>query len=205
MSAQKHWDHVYETKQPDEVSWYSPHLEHSLKLISEATNHNKVAQICDVGAGESTLVDDLLEQGYTNLSALDISDAALAVTKKRLGKRKDLVTWYVGDITSIALPEAHFDVWHDRAVFHFLTEPEQRAAYVEQVKKSVKHGGRVIVAAFGPNGPLKCSGLDVVRYDSKSLHGQFGRSFELVEHTEENHITPWGTVQQFVYCYCKLL
>lgn len=189
MSAQKHWDHVYQTKQPDEVSWYSPHLEHSFKLISEAT-HDKAAQICDVGAGESTLVDDLLSQGYTNISALDISDAALAVTKNRLGARKDLVTWYVGDITSITLPEAHFDLWHDRAVFHFLTESDQRAAYIAQVMKSVKHGGHVIVGAFGPNGPLKCSGLDVVRYDPNSLHGQFGSSFALIEHTEENHITP---------------
>jgi hypothetical protein len=115
------------------------------------------------------------------------------------------VTWLHGDVTTYALPARHFDVWHDRAVFHFLTDPADRAAYVRQVARSVRIGGRVIVATFGLEGPAQCSGLDVVRYDANSLHGEFGPRFALVDHVDEAHRTPWGTVQQFVYCYCDLL
>jgi ubiquinone/menaquinone biosynthesis C-methylase UbiE len=202
MSVKEHWNQVYETKRPDEVSWYAPHLERSLELVARAAS-DKNANIIDVGGGEATLVDDLLELGYTNVSVLDISEAALKVAQKRLDSRKHSVKWVAGEITSVNLPKNSFDVWHDRAVFHFLTAPAQRAAYVEQVRRSMKHGGYVIVATFGPNGPLKCSGLDVVRYDSNELHAQFGDSFQLISHDEENHHTPFGTIQQFVYCYCK--
>jgi SAM-dependent methyltransferase len=203
MSATEHWDHIYQTKRAEEVSWYAPHLNRSLSFIAEAAP-DKSARIIDVGGGESTLVDDLLDQGYTAVSVLDISPAALSAVQARLGARKSAVNWLVGDAAAVALPEQHFDVWHDRAVFHFLTEPGQRAAYVAQVKKSVKHGGHVIVATFGPNGPLKCSGLDVVRYSHDALHAQFGSAFELIRHAEENHLTPSGVVQQFVYCYFRL-
>ncbi|MDQ9172437.1 class I SAM-dependent methyltransferase [Oxalobacteraceae bacterium R-40] len=202
MSIKEHWNRVYGTKKPDQVSWFAPHLDRSLSLITQAAP-NKGAAIIDVGGGEATLVDDLLDRGYTNVSVLDISDTALRVAQDRLGERKSLVKWIAGDITSISLPENVFDVWHDRAVFHFLTEPSQRAAYVEQVRKSLKHGGHVIIATFGPKGPLHCSGLDVVRYDTDALHAQFGVSFQIVSHGEENHLTPSGAVQQFVYCYCK--
>lgn len=202
-NTQEHWNHIYQTKQPDQVSWYAPHLDRSLALITKAAPEQS-ANIIDVGAGESTLVDDLLDKGYTNVSVLDLSEAALSVAKNRLGQRKDLVRWYVGDVTATPLPERYFDVWHDRAVFHFLTEPAQRAAYVSQVMKSVKRGGYVIVATFGPNGPLSCSGLDIVRYSPTELHQQFGDQFQMVGHDQENHVTPFGTVQQFVYCYCRL-
>lgn len=202
MSIHDHWNHVYRTKQPDEVSWYAPHLERSLNLVKQAAP-NKDAYIIDIGGGEATLVDDLVNQGYRHVSVLDISEAALKVAQNRLQDRRSAVNWITGDITNIELPVSTFDVWHDRAVFHFLTDQRQRLAYVEQVKKAVKHGGHVIVATFGPNGPLQCSGLDVVRYDANELHAQFGGAFELVSHEEENHRTPWGAMQQFVYCYCK--
>lgn len=200
--SKEHWNQVYITKAPTEVSWYAPHLERSLELVVQSTP-DKDAHIIDIGGGEATLVDDLLDLGYTRVKVLDISEAALAVAQNRLGSRKSTVDWIAGDILSVKLPENTYHVWHDRAVFHFLTDPIQRAIYVQQVKKSMKSGGYVIVATFGPHGPLQCSGLDVVRYDANELHAQFGGSFQLIRHAEEHHSTPFGTIQQFVYCYCK--
>jgi 2-polyprenyl-3-methyl-5-hydroxy-6-metoxy-1,4-benzoquinol methylase len=176
----------------------------SLRLITSA-NRDRRAKIIDVGGGESTLVDDLLSMGYRDITVLDLSDIALRVAKKRLGAPGAYVTWLHGDVTIHPFEKQSFDIWHDRAVFHFLTEQSERVAYVRQVEKAVKLGGHVIVATFGPNGPLKCSGLDVMRYDAEALHGEFGRAFELVDHLTEDHKTPGGTVQQFVYCYCRLL
>lgn len=203
MNPQSHWDHVYRTKKPTQVSWYRPHLEKSLELIASAAG-SLDASIIDVGGGESTLVDDLLDNGYHHLSVLDISPTAVNATRNRLGDRANLVSWLVGDVTTIQLPRHQYDVWHDRAVFHFLTNRASRLAYVRQVRDSVRIGGHVIVASFGPEGPLKCSGLDVVRYDAETLHGEFGAQFQLVKHLTEQHQTPFGTTQQFVYCYCKL-
>src|SRR5207248_10115800 len=154
--------------------------------------------------GESTLVDDLLAQGYQNITVLDISQTAIEATMKRIGTASSQVRWIVADITATQLEPAAYDVWHDRAVFHFLTAPEQRAAYVRQVTRSVKAGGHVIVSTFGPEGPTKCSGLDVVRYDAESLHEEFGTRFRLVESSKELHETPFGTTQQFLYCYCRV-
>lgn len=199
----EHWDHVYKTKAPDQVSWYRPHLETSLALIELAAGGLDAA-ILDAGAGESTLVDDLLDRGYTNITALDISPAAIAFTKARLGVRAEKVRWIVGDITHADLPQNFFDVWHDRAVFHFLTAPEHRCEYVRQVTGSVKPRGHVIIGAFGPDGPEKCSGLPVVRYDASSMHAEFGRGFRLIDHLSEDHQTPFGTVQQFVWCFCRV-
>lgn len=198
-----HWDTVYRTKAPDAVSWYRPHLERSLALIKRATP-DLSASIIDIGGGESTLVDDLLTGGYRAITVLDISPAAIEVAKKRLGGLAQHVTWLAADITETNLPKEQYDVWHDRAVFHFLTRPEQRDAYVRQVRHSMKPGGHVIVATFGPEGPTKCSGLDVVRYDADALHGEFGPRFRLVEHATELHQTPFGTTQQFLYCFCKV-
>lgn len=203
MDKNTHWETVYQTKAPDAVSWYSPHLETSLALIGRAVS-DKSASVIDVGGGESTLVDDLLAQGYQDISILDISKTAIEVAKSRLGQRSAEVHWLVADIIEVQLPRHHYDVWHDRAVFHFLTQPEQRAAYVRQVANAVKPGGHVTVATFGINGPEKCSGLDVVRYDADSLHNQFGTKFNLIESRQENHQTPFGTTQQFLYCFCKL-
>jgi 2-polyprenyl-3-methyl-5-hydroxy-6-metoxy-1,4-benzoquinol methylase len=203
MDTKSHWDKVYTTKAPDAVSWYRKHLETSLALIERAADARS-ASIIDVGGGESTLVDDLLLRGYTNIAILDISQAAIDVTKSRLGLAAEQVHWLVADITKVELEPRAYDVWHDRAVFHFLTAPEQRTAYVRQVARSVKPGGHVIVSAFGPEGPTKCSGLEVMRYDADSLHREFGTRFRLVESSTELHHTPFEATQQFLYCYCRL-
>jgi len=203
MDNKAHWEKVYTTKAPDAVSWFAPHLETSLKLIHQATR-DKHAALIDIGGGEATLVDDLLADGYQDISVLDISQKAIDVSKIRLGEKANQVNWYCADITDVALPQNHFDVWHDRAVFHFLTHDAQRLKYVEQVMRSVKHGGHVIISTFGPEGPEKCSGLDVVRYDATSLHNQFGKTFRLIDSSTEIHQTPMGTAQQFLYCFCRM-
>lgn len=202
-AAENHWNTVYDTKAPDAVSWYRPHLERSLDLITQAAPGTS-AQIIDVGGGESTLVDDLIARGYLNITVLDISQKAIDVACSRLGVRANAVSWTVADVTEADLPPNRFDVWHDRAVFHFLTTEEERVAYVAQVSKSMKIGGHVIVATFGPEGPTKCSGLDVVRYDANSLHAAFGKHFCLLDSATELHQTPFGTTQQFLYCMCKV-
>ena len=203
MNTQMHWENVYGTKAPDQVSWFRPHLETSLSFI-ERSAPARSARIIDVGGGESTLVDDLLARGYGNLAVLDISQTAIDVTKARLGLLSDRVEWLVADVTTAALPINSCDIWHDRAVFHFLTSALDRAAYIERVKKSVRPGGHVIIGTFGPEGPTKCSGLDVQRYDADSLHGEFGRRFRLIESVNELHETPFGSTQQFLYCFCVI-
>lgn len=203
MSTKAHWDDVYQTRAVDEVSWYRPHLDVSLELI-EGAAADRGSAIIDVGGGEATLVDDLVARGYGDVTVLDISQAAIEVAKARLGESAARVQWITGDITDVALEPARYDLWHDRAVFHFLTKAEDRAAYVRQVARSVKPGGHVIVATFGPEGPEKCSGMDVVRYDAGSLHGEFGAKFRLLDSVTELHETPWGTPQQFMYCFCRV-
>jgi 2-polyprenyl-3-methyl-5-hydroxy-6-metoxy-1,4-benzoquinol methylase len=204
MRQQQHWEALSGTKAPDQVSWFRPHLETSLALIERAARGNGSASIVDVGGGASTLVDDLTERGYQNLTVLDISQAALDVAQRRLGKAAECVHWLRRDVTEPGLARRSFDVWHDRAVFHFLTAAEERLAYVRNVAEAVKSGGHVIVSTFGPEGPTKCSGLDVVRYNADSLHDEFGARFRLVESSKELHQTPFGTRQQFLYCYCTL-
>jgi len=202
MDAQQHWERVYRTKQPTEVSWYAPHLVSSLRLIEEAAPQLD-AEIIDVGGGEATLVDDLLDRGHRFVSVLDISSVALDVAKARIGARATTVSWLYGNVTTYAFARHAYDVWHDRAVFHFLTDAKDRAAYVRQVARAVRPGGYVIVATFGPEGPTKCSGLDVMRYDPDALHDEFGTTFRLLKHQTETHQTPSGAKQQFTYCYCK--
>jgi SAM-dependent methyltransferase len=203
MNVQNHWERIYGTKAPEAVSWFRPHLEISLKLIERAAPDFS-ASIIDVGGGESTLVDDLLAHGYKNVTVLDVSHTAIDVSKKRLGKASERVKWLVADIAKAELAPRAYDVWHDRAVFHFLTATSDRVAYVRQVAQAVKPGGHVIVSTFGPEGPMKCSGLDVVRYDAESLHREFGVHFRLLGSSKELHRTPFGTVQQFLYCYCRI-
>ena len=203
MNAKAHWERVYNIKAPEQVSWYRPHLETSLALIERAAGGCS-ASIIDVGGGESTLVDDLLTRGYQSITVLDISRTAIDVTKKRLGSAAEKIHWLVADIMEAQLESRAYDVWHDRAVFHFLTAIEHRIAYVRNVAHAVRPGGHVIVSTFGPEGPTKCSGLDVIRYDAESLHEQFGVRFRLVESSRELHHTPFGTTQQFLYCYCRL-
>jgi 2-polyprenyl-3-methyl-5-hydroxy-6-metoxy-1,4-benzoquinol methylase len=202
MDAQRHWEAVYGTEAPDMVSWFRPHLNTSLDLIERATSGQFTASIIDVGGGTSSLVDDLISRGHRDVTVLDISEAAIDVAKVRMGEASKSVQWLRADVTQANLPSHAYDVWHDRAVFHFLTESAQRLAYVRNVARSVKPGGHVIVSTFGPEGPVKCSGLDVVRYDAQSLHDEFGQSFRLVESSKELHKTPFGTTQQFLYCYC---
>jgi len=204
MGSTEHWERVYSTKAPTEVSWYRPHLDVSLRLITNA-NPDRAARIIDVGGGESTLADDLIALGYGDVTVLDLSETAIAVARKRMAANAARVKWRQGDVTTYPFAPRAFDVWHDRAVFHFLTEARERVAYVRQVMRAVRLGGHVIVGTFGPDGPDKCSGLDVIRYDADALHRTFGRAFELVGHTSEAHRTPRGTIQQFVYCYCNVV
>ena len=203
MNVQTHWEKIYAEKAPDAVSWYTPHLKRSLELIERAAPQRS-SFIIDVGGGESTLVDDLLARGYQNVAVLDVSQIAVDVSKKRLGPASESVKWLVSDIVKSELASNAYDVWHDRAVFHFLTTMEERITYVHQVANAVKPGGHVLVSTFGPEGPTKCSGLDVVRYDAKSLHSEFGVRFHLLESSEELHRTPFGTEQQFLYCLCRV-
>lgn len=197
-----HWDQVYLTKASDAVSWYQPHASVSLSLIRE-TGIDPDAPIIDVGGGASTLVDDLLELGYSTLSVLDLSEAALDVAASRLGARGDGVRWLEADITRTSFPQASVELWHDRAVFHFLTQADDRAAYVRLLSRAVKPGGHLIIGTFAENGPGKCSGLPVQRYSAQGLYSQFSAAFELVKTTTEAHCTPSGSIQAFVYCWCR--
>lgn len=201
-SKKAHWESVYETKPADSVSWFQPHAEKSLQII-ESSVQGKHAAIIDVGGGASTLVDDLIFKGYDNISVLDLSAAALNVAQTRLGEKAGKVKWLVGDITTVDLPKNAYDIWHDRAVFHFLTEEADRQAYVAQVMRSVRPNGLIIIATFAEDGPEKCSGLPVRRYNAESLHHEFGDSFKLLGKEQETHHTPFGTDQRFIYCYCR--
>ena len=202
MQPKHHWEKVYETKPANTVSWYQEHAEHSLRLIRE-TGVPLTASIIDVGGGASTLVDDLLEAGYHSLTVLDLSGAALAAAQKRLGSQAKSVRWLEANITNVEFPAHAYDVWHDRAVFHFLISAADRLAYVEAVLRAVKPGGHVIVATFAEDGPTQCSGLPVMRYSAGELHTEFGSPFTLLRHEKEEHHTPTGNIQKFVYCYCR--
>jgi SAM-dependent methyltransferase len=203
MDSQSHWDHVYQTNSPGETSWYQPHLQTSLDWISHA-NPDRSASILDVGGGESTLADDLLALGYRDLTVLDISAAALKKSQTRLGDAAQQIKWLVAGISEAALVPRSYDIWHDRAFFHFLTSPDQRRACVRQLTSSLKPGGHAIIATFGPDGPEKCSGLPTNRYDADSLHRELGPEFELSLSALIDHQTPFGTTQQFLYCDFRL-
>lgn len=203
MDSTAHWENVYRTKPTDRVSWFQEHADVSLAMIRRTGIEPDAARIIDVGAGASVLVDDLLAAGYRHLTMLDIAESSLAISRARLGERAKGVAWIVGDVTRVALPEGGFDIWHDRAVFHFLTREEDRRRYVEQVWRAVRPGGFVIVSTFGPNGPLQCSDLDVCRYAPEALHGEFGTGYDLIEHQTELHTTPTGKMQEFTYCFCR--
>jgi len=203
MRPESHWKDIYTKKDPKRVSWFQEHAETSLRIIQQQVI-GKEAHIIDVGAGASTLVDDLLGAGYEKIDVLDISDEALSIAKQRLAAKAEHVNWISANILDADLPHHQYNLWHDRAVFHFLTDENDRKVYVDQVFKALKPGGKVIISTFGPDGPLMCSGLPIVRYDHKSLHSEFGAAFELIEHGHEDHLTPDGSVQKFVYCYCRL-
>jgi 2-polyprenyl-3-methyl-5-hydroxy-6-metoxy-1,4-benzoquinol methylase len=202
MQSKDYWEKVYASKATDAVSWFQPHADVSLNLIQSA-GVARDAAIIDVGGGASTLVDDLLEDSYTDLTVLDLSASALHVARNRLSERASRVQWIEADITQVRLPTRRYDIWHDRAVFHFLMTQQERDAYVLIVFNSVKPGGYVIIATFAEDGPLQCSGLPVMRYRADALHDEFGDAFQLLKHQKEEHHTPSGAVQQFVYCYCR--
>lgn len=198
MDYEAHWSQLYQTKDSTQVSWYQKYPALSLDLI-EHTGLGPDAAIIDVGAGASVLADHLLAQGYRHLTLLDLAAEALQVTRDRLGPQAQSVTWIVGDITTIPLPSHHYDIWHDRAVFHFLTDPILQEKYVQQVRHALKPGGHLIIATFAPDGPERCSGLTVARYDADTLQAVLGHVFELQESRRETHQTPFGTEQHFVY------
>jgi SAM-dependent methyltransferase len=196
--TRQHWEEVYRSRKSDEQSWFQPRPEISLSLI-ELAGCGPSARIIDIGGGTSHLVDALLAQGYRNLSVLDIAPSALEQAKQRLGDKAGQVHWIEADITSAAIRET-FDMWHDRAVFHFLTEAGDRAAYKDMLRKSVAEGGHVIIATFAEDGPTHCSGLPVLRYSPGSLLAELGGAFDLVETRGELHRTPASREQRFVYC-----
>lgn len=199
MMAQKtYWDTIYQQRQPSEVSWYQPHLTVSLDLLVN-TGLSVESRIIDVGGGASTLVDDLLARGVKDVTVLDISGQALAAAKARLGERATRVTWIEADITRAQLPRASYDVWHDRAVFHFLTAAEDRRRYLATMRDALKPDAQVILATFSLDGPPRCSGLEVVKYSPETLLAELGNGFRLLEAREEAHRTPSGAVQSFIY------
>jgi len=199
MGAKTHWESVYTGKALEVVSWYRPHLDTSLALIERAAlNHS--AAIIDVGGGASTLADDLVQRGYANVTVLDLSETALRAAKERLGTASARIQWLTADVCEADLPLDRYDIWHDRALFHFLTLPEQRAAYVARAAVSLKKTGHLIVSTFGPEGPTRCSGLDTAHYDAAALEAEFGSAFRLVDNQTEWHTTPAGGKQQFLYC-----
>lgn len=202
-TKKQHWDSVYTTKRPDGVSWYRPHLEQSLGFI-ELAKLPLDAPIIDVGGGASTFVDDLVDRGHSRVTVLDLAAASLEAARARLGERASGVEWICADILAADLPEHACAFWHDRAVFHFLTDPAARARYVDVVRRTLRPGGHIVVATFGPHGPEKCSGLEVARFTPEGIHSEFGSRFSKVGDATELHQTPWGSDQEFVYCYCRL-
>ena len=201
MDISSHWTEVYRNKPATGVTWYQKCPSLSLNFIYE-TGFGCAAAIIDVGAGSSTLADYLLEGGYKNITLLDISEHALGITRDRV-REPDKILWMVGDITEIALPAKCYDIWHDRAVFHFLTDTESQRRYVEQIRHALKPSGHLIIATFASDGPVKCSGLDTVRYDPAKLHGVLGAEFELIGSATEAHVTPWNSEQNFQYCHFR--
>ncbi|MCP4075775.1 MAG: class I SAM-dependent methyltransferase [Gammaproteobacteria bacterium] len=192
-----HWDNIYKQKNAEEVSWFQPKPGLSLELISK-TNIAPAEPVIDVGGGYSQLVDYLYDDGYSKLAVLDISANALSLTRQRLGDKALQIDWFVQDILQFKTDQT-FALWHDRAVFHFLTRRADREQYVNVLKRSLKNNGHLIIAAFAIGGPEKCSGLDIVQYDSEKLQSELGDNFVLVGQQSEVHITPSNVEQQFTY------
>ena len=203
MDRKEHWQKIYTSKQLDEVSWYQPTPETSLEQITKH-NKDKAAAIIDVGGGDSFLVDNLLTLGYTNITVLDISEAAINRAKERLGEKANKVKWIVEDVT-LFNPTEKYDYWHDRAVFHFLTDKKEVESYLNLVNNAVCKNGKMTIATFSENGPKKCSGIEIQQYSKESLSTTFNQHFKLVESFYIDHPTPFYTSQNFVFCtfeYC---
>lgn len=194
----EHWQSVYQNKQSNEVSWFCPHLEVSLALMKQA-GLDRQSRVVDIGAGASTLVDDLLAFGVQRMAALDLSSAALAVAQQRLGSRARDVEWITGDAAHYAFQPSSFDFWHDRAVLHFLVDSEATSAYVANATRALASEGFVVIGGFASDGPEKCSGLPVARRDPNDIAELFGSEFKLLDARREVHQTPWGAPQSFAY------
>jgi SAM-dependent methyltransferase len=197
MNRKAHWDRVYATKASDAVSWFQPEPALSLRLLV-AAGMTPESRVIDIGGGESRLVDRLIERGLRHMFVLDVSAAALARARTRLGIQGERVTWIEADVTG-EWEEPSVDIWHDRAVFHFLTEAEDRRRYLAHMRRAVRPGGAAVIATFALDGPDRCSGLPVVRYSPETLSTEIGREFRLSESLHEQHHTPSGTVQSFCY------
>lgn len=202
MSTAEHWDSVYRRTRPTECSWFQPEARVSLDIICQVAP-DAGTPIIDAGGGASTLVDGLLDHGYRAVTVLDLAPAALQWAQQRLQQRARLVTWLEADILTAQFTPDSYGVWHDRAVFHFLQDTEDRARYVAQVRRAVRPGGHVIMASFAPDGPARCSGLDVVRYSAEAMRDELGTGFRMVESLCEDHRTPAGVTQAFSYCVCR--
>jgi len=202
MNHNKHWEQTYSSNQTETLGWYSPHLQTSLSWIQEL-DLDASAPIIDVGGGASTLVDDLLEADHRSITVLDISDKALSLARVRLGEKAKLVKWFEGNIISLDLPTQYYELWHDRAVFHFLTGAGQQDKYRDRLLSALKPGGHLIIGTFTTEAPPKCSGLPVQRYSLKQLENILGEEFELKRHNKELHITPGGVEQMYLYCHFR--
>lgn len=198
----QHWEEVYRLKDARSVSWFRAHLDDSLALLAQA-GVNPDSRLIDVGGGASTLVDDLLDRGLTRICVLDLSEAALAVARQRLGTRAAGVDWRVGNITDVALPARAFTHWHDRAVLHFLTDPAALAAYARQAFHALQPSGHAIIGGFAPDGPERCSGLTVARRSADDIAAVMGEGFELIDARRQIHRTPGGAEQSFAYALLR--
>lgn len=198
QATAEHWDQVYGSKAADRVSWYQPHLETSIRLL-EQYGLGAGSALIDVGGGVSTLVDDLLPRGLRRITVVDLSAQALEISRRRLGAAAGRVQWLAGDVTRVALERGAYDFWHDRAVLHFLTGAEQASAYARQAAHTVRPGGFAIIAGFAPDGPAQCSGLPVARRSAQDIEALFGTAFALVANSHEQHRTPAGGEQSFLY------
>lgn len=204
IDRKSHWEQIFSNKEVEHLSWYQPRLEMSLALLP-LTGVATEGAIIDVGGGASTLVDDLLDAGFSDLTVLDIAVPALERVRQRLGERAGDVHWVEADVREVDLPPARFDVWHDRAVFHFLTNREGRERYTATMRSALKPEGHAIVATFGPDAPPRCSGLDVVRYSPEHLLAELGPGFRMIHGARELHLTPSGREQEFTYtCFQKI-
>lgn len=197
VDTKAHWERVHEENADEDVSWHQASPEPSLRLV-RACAPPPEASVLDVGGGISRLVDALLDAGYRDVGVLDLSGAALQRSRERLGKRAESVAWFEADVTRFETPR-RYDVWHDRAVLHFLTRPEDQQAYVRALERALAPGGHVVLGTFAPEGPEQCSGLPVARHDAASLAALLGDGFALVETFHHMHTTPWGTLQAFTW------
>ncbi|MCK6648035.1 MAG: class I SAM-dependent methyltransferase [Bacteroidia bacterium] len=198
FDRKKHWENIYQTKALNEVSWYQPNPSTSIGLIEQA-EINKHAKIIDIGGGDSFLVDKLLEKGYTNITVLDISEAAITRAKKRLGNDAEKVKWIVNDVSKFD-PIEKYDVWHDRAAFHFLTSAKDIDQYVQTVNKGIIKGGKLIIGTFSESGPKKCSGIEIKQYSENTLSQLMSNGFKKEECFSVDHTTPSGNTQNFLFC-----